>query len=321
MDSKIKLWDIKTGAEVSADFSDPSNPYMKNSPHLGQMPKNICFTKDGKFVYSVAMDVRCWEIPSGKHVKTTPLNIYTTREIYVLADNKRFIHSDVSIPPVLSLKNLSDGSNIWSKKCGEPPASFGKVIVFPDEKSVLTSFHMGKIVKIYDVEDGSEKKAFNLPESYVDSLQLTPDNRIIVGNGNGDSYIFDINGNVLKKFAKTGSSAPGVALSPDGKKLIVASSLHTMKIFDAESTNELKELKSDFNQVAHISITSDLKFILVVQANIFNSTLRIYDYNTYDLVTAIPDAGLYIIDSTSNKLAVFTNSDHSLKLYDIVKNH
>jgi len=126
---------------------------------------------------------------------------------------------------------------------------------------------------------------------------------------------------VLKKFATTGNSAPNVALSPDGKKLIVANSYYTMKIFDVESTNELKELKSDFTQVAHISVTSDLKFILAVQSNIFNATLRIYDYNTYELVTAIPDAGLYVIDSTSDKLAVFTNSDYSLKLYEIIKKH
>jgi len=94
-----------------------------------------------------------------------------------------------------------------------------------------------------------------------------------------------------------------------------------MKVFDVESTKELTQITSDFLTISSIVITTDLKYILALQANIFNNTLRIYDYNTYELVTAIPDVSFFLIDAASNKIALFTSSSNALILYEIVKKY
>ena len=114
-------------------------------------------------------------------------------------------------------------------------------------------------VKLWDLSNGQELRSLSghWRNCHVLSVAMTPDRRYGVSGGKGDLKLWDLlAGRELRTF-KVGSDVYEVAISPDGKYGLSASSDKVLKYWDLQNGVELSTLTGHTEAVPSIALCGD----------------------------------------------------------------
>lgn len=195
------------------------------------------YSPDGKLIAATGSQktVVIWKSTGGTPLHTLAGHSQTVNSLCFNADG-RFIAS-----------GSSDGTAILWKTTGGKERTFThgnevlSVALSPDAQMLLTGGMDGTMIKWAVNSEDSEK--FRCSKRELSTLRFTPDGRFIVCASRTEpkTQIRQLNGKIFKVLQGYTSAVKALALSPDGKSLLIAHADSTAKIWNM-STMAIRNL-------------------------------------------------------------------------------
>jgi len=180
----------------------------------------------------------------------------------------------------LKIWNANTGQEIITLKGHKSPVNC--VSFSPDGKKIVSgsgsrSYFNGTEdhpVKIWDATTGQEIRTFEVGVFGVTSVSFSPDGKKIASGSKDGVKIWDTE---TGKALQTGAwGTTSVSFSPDGKKIVSGSKDKTLKIWDANTGQEIITLKGHTDRVTSVSFSPDGKRIVSGSED----GVKIWDANT-----------------------------------------
>jgi len=170
---------------------------------------------------------------------TTPKFSPDSRK-FLLIGNKYVKVIDVSNPSKYFLFKGHGKFSFWTWN----PKRVTRLAFFPDGKKVATGGSRG-FIKIWELSTGTEIMSFKAHSGEVDSIEISPDGKIIAAGLDENIRIWDsITGNEIMTFKTHEKKVDSIEISPDGK-IIATGSDATIRIWDSTTGNELYQMISE----------------------------------------------------------------------------
>jgi roadblock/LC7 domain-containing protein len=239
LDNTVRLWDAATGRELA----------KLDGPPRGGPPAGIgsaALSPNGKMLAGGALDIRLWEIPSGRVIATLPDQKVFHGNTYRLAfspDNRLLAvasSGDQGGDDEESAKD--DAIHLWDVTMRPPrlvrtlPAKAGRLTFFPDGKTLASTDLPGGGMQLWDVASG---KMLPPPTSPLLSgafrLVFSSDGKWMAARNTDDTKIriWDVAAGRVRATVEnpSGLAAPS-AFSPDGRLLLGYSdqSIHVWEV-------------------------------------------------------------------------------------------
>lgn len=280
-EDSIKLWDVQNGSLVRA--------FVKENKHAAF---RLLFSPDGKYLVSghIEAPICLWDVAKGNLVKTfgapTPkfklwrqlvedtlyVNSFAQFEIIFSSQEKA-----KSLFDLLSKKgyNLGSFENFYSYFFNEdgktqPQGIEGDIesIAFSPKGKYLATSNSDRIVRLWDVENGSQLATFFSGSQSI-SLAFSPDERYLISgendydlyDNNGRIYIgtdghkvriWDIqNGKLKSTYQTQETEITSMIISPNGKVLCTGGD-NAIKLHDLESGTLIKILTNPVDKMSRL---------------------------------------------------------------------
>lgn len=246
-------WDVKieagsVGPEIPPPepvpfFKGPREPPTAQNTLTGHEKEvsRLAFTPDGHFLVSASYGdstLRTWDPVTGMELSQVKMSHLPT-DLAVTRDGGAVVTAD-------SYKNIQ----VWTLKDGKLGESrtlssgLGDRFALSRDNRWITLTAFQKPLIVCDFKDGSEIK--KLPDTDKDRMVVfTPDSRVMVSAGDRNSITFwDTSNWKGKSFpipkVPEGSTALAMAMSRDGKFVVVAFNETTLSVWDVEKRKEFQ---------------------------------------------------------------------------------
>ncbi|KAJ7306929.1 WD40 repeat-like protein [Mycena albidolilacea] len=309
-DNTVRIWDSKTGADVSAPFTGHT-----------ERVTSVAFSPDGSHIVSGSYDntVRIWDSKTGAEV-SAPLTGHTN--------------------PVTSVAFSPDGSHIvsgsydntvriWDSKTGaEVSAPFTghtscvTSVAFSPDGSHIVSGSYDNTVHIWDSKTGAEVSApLTGHTNSVTSVGFSPDgSHIVSGSSDNTVRIWDskTGTEVSAPFTGHTDSVTSVAFSPDGSHIVSGSYDNTVRIWDSKTGAEVSApFTGHIEWVTSVAFSPDGSHIV---SGSKDNTVCIWDSKTGAEVSA-PLTGhtgsvTSVAFSPDGSYIVSGSYDHTVRIWD-----
>jgi WD40 repeat protein/uncharacterized caspase-like protein len=266
----IKLWETATNRKLR-DLSSSGQVTMTLAPA-------IAFSRDSRLIAASGSDntVTVWDVLSGRELQRLggaaqgsfmgSLGVFF---IGFASDNRLVTVSDAA-----RVWDLSTGRELRSLEMGMQGAlaingTDGGMTLSPDgTQLVFATEDSDTEVRVIDLGSGREVRRAKIPESQIDSMQLSvgPDGRLLAaGIHNKRFKLWDLTSKKDHELGPVSKDYPQVKFSRDGR-LVALSDSYNVRLWDVATLRELPALKvpnsGAFPQSdAFISFTEDGKRI------------------------------------------------------------
>jgi type VI secretion system protein ImpC len=284
-DRLLKLWDVKTGREVSV-FEGHENPVyalaiypdgtkvvsgsssgniaiwdiasgQKTSSfkaHRGAIT-SIAISPDGKRIVSGSegRTVKIWELKSG-------------RELHTLLGHASAVNSIAISPEGLRVFSAGDRTiRLWDIESGEKinilkyHAFVSAIAVSLDGTKLVSGSTAGKI-KLWDLGQNRELYTIQGHRSWIKNVVITPDGDFFAtGARSGNIKLWDLkSGDAVHRFKNQGSSIEALAISSDGTDMASGTKDGTLTYWDIENLHSF-DIISAIEQKPELSNQTRLK--------------------------------------------------------------
>ena len=270
----MKVWDAETGQEL-----------LTLKEHTGGV-SSVAVTSDGKRIVSGSNDqtVKVWDASKGQEEHTLNGHTSWVNSVAVSSDGERIVSG--SNDQTVKVWDAETGQELLTLK-GDMGVVYS-VAVSPDGKRIVSGSEILRDpkangeVKVWDAETGQELLTLK-DDMGVYSVAVSPDGKRIVSGGGKP---FTVGGKLLPGEVKVWDAETGqelltlkehtgvvrsVAVSPDGKRIVSGSggwSVPTkrlpceVKVWDAETGQELLTLKGHMANVTSVAVSPDGKRIV-----------------------------------------------------------
>jgi WD40 repeat protein len=206
-DPVVRVWDLRTGEQVRRLTAGKVNGFT-----------SVAAFPDGRVLATAAdKTVRLWE--PGRDDEPRRFDIKAdVRGLAVLPDGKRFVvgcgDKTVRLWDVTTgaeVRTLPLKSLVW------------RLAVSPDGH--WAAFGNGNVVQLWQVDTGATK-TLSGPKAAVDGVTFTREGRyVLAGSADHGLYGWELaTGRMLGRVMEHGGPLRGVALAPDGKRLVTSAS-------------------------------------------------------------------------------------------------
>jgi WD40 repeat protein/uncharacterized caspase-like protein len=266
----IKLWETATNRKLR-DLSSSGQTTMALAPA-------IAFSRDSRLVAASGSDnsVTVWDVLSGRELQhlggAAQGSFMGSLGVFFIgfaSDNRLVTVSDAA-----RVWDLATGRELRSLEMGLQGAlalngSDGGMTLSPDgTQFVFATEDVDSEVRVIDLGSGREVRRVKMPESQIDSMQISigSDGRLLAaGIHNRRFKLWDLTSKKDHELGPASKDFPQVKFSRDGRLLALSDS-YTVKVWDVATLRELPALKvpnsGAFPQTdAYISFSDDGKRI------------------------------------------------------------
>ena len=274
-DKKAKIWDVNKGQEI-----------VKLVGHSRRI-HSCSFSPDGRKIITGSKDqtLRIWDARSGKKIKTLSGHKGPVHTCCWSPDGKYIVSGSLDMTlKIYCSQEYSElstfyGHSGWVLACSFSPD--GRMIISSDDDNKLK---LWQIEKKYSEKTSLESDLTNdknFPVLFDGNivelntctktgsrvLSYTSDNKLVLLDGDSGDEITTLLGH---------SNVNSCSFSPDEKMIVSTDNVGIIKIWDAQTGEELKTLSENSNAVNFCSFSPDSKKILSAEDNF----LKIWDIQT-----------------------------------------
>jgi WD40 repeat protein len=282
-DGTAQVWDADTGTAIGEPLKGDDNKLTLAS-----------FGAGGKVVVTASVDgsTRLWESATGKLLKLFPGRGNPIRNVSFSLDGKSIVTASGTIAQVWTIEDTSFEMQTLRHEDVVRRAMFDG-----DGTRVLTAAQDGTAV-IWSADTGRLTATLSPHDGPLFDAAFSRDGRIATASANGTAQIWD---GVDRTRILTGHSKAiwALAFSPDGKRLVTASTDKTAIVWDVDSGKPaLPPLKGHSNEVRSVTFSPDGKTILTGSRD---NTARLWDADTGQPIVKQTDFGIH--DGTVRSVA------------------
>ncbi len=189
----------------------------------------------------------------------------------------------------------------------------------PDNRRLLSGGE-DNVVRLWDVESGTEIRQFKGHSHYVWGIAVSPDGtRALSGAADGTVRLWDVeSAHELHRFEGHSGWVLSVAFSPDGSKALSGGSDNTMRLWDLTAKEALHCFEGNtHHHCRRVRFLSDGRRAISV---CHDSTVRLWNLETRQEVHKFKGHthGVYSIDVTRDDArAITTGEDRTIRLWDV----
>jgi WD40 repeat protein/tRNA A-37 threonylcarbamoyl transferase component Bud32 len=274
-DNTLKIWDSKTGKEIST-LKGPSSVLHMNCI------TSVVFSSNGKQIVNgnSRKTLKTWDVETGQEILTLKGHSNDVNSVVFSPDGKRIISG--SSDHTLMIWDAETGQGILILEGHSDDVN--SVACSLDGKRIASG-SLDNTLKVWDAETGQEIITFQGHESYVNSVAYSPDGtQVVSGSADNTLKIWDVEtGQEILVLEGHESYVTSVAFSPDGTQIVSGSGgiidseimvtepglgrilprQHgskcdkVLKIWDAETGHEMLSLEGHSDDVASVAFSPD----------------------------------------------------------------
>jgi WD40 repeat protein/uncharacterized caspase-like protein len=261
-DNTARLWDEETGKELQR--------FQGNSGRVSA----VAFSPDGRRALTGSLDntARLWDLEAGK-------------ELHRFEGHSGWVYSVAFSPDggrVLT-GSADKTARLWDVETGKELQRFEghsdrvySVAFSPDGHWVLTG-SADKTARLWDVNTGKQLHRFGGFRHRVSSVAFWPNGLGVLTGGEEDAiYLEDIKNGHGEAFGVFDVTGPA-ALSPDGERLLAATTDNAVVMWDTGTGTELRQFKGHTAPVSSLAFSSDGRMVLTGS---LDGTARLWDTET-----------------------------------------
>jgi WD40 repeat protein len=240
--------------------------------HTGR-ETGICISAEGRYIVTGGNDntaVKVWDAENGKEILSLKGHTGTVTSVCVSVDGKRIISgSDDTTVKVWDAEKGQDLLTLTGHK-----SALRSVCLSADGTRIVSGSNDGW-VRLWDAKTGRELLTLNSGTFGCKSVCLSDDGKRIVSSHNGVHrvMVWDVDtGEKIQELNK-GAYPSNVCFSADGKR-VVCGSHRTVKVWDAETGQELLALTGHLDLVTSVCLSADGKRIV---SGSDDKTVKIWD--------------------------------------------
>jgi len=160
---------------------------------------------------------------------------------------------------------------------------------------------------------------------HVDSISISADGHQIASTGNGITNIFDFdNGEISLNVSMRGTGGGGVAISPDGKRVVTSGASDnrglrdgSLIIFDAKTGQRIHSLRGHTNSVLSLATSPDGKRFV---SGSDDKTIKVWDWASGQELRTLHGHDSFVRSVTispDGTLIVSGSEDRTIKIWDL----
>ena len=237
-----QIWDLSTG--VSRTIASPAALRAARTAHIvvtdiaAQIPRavTVSFTADGSRLVIVSMDngARIWNLTTGESHPVPDLDGAAGRQRELAVSPNGAYLVSISQDQTIRIRDTTTGATVSTLTgLGDPILS----LAFSLDGTRLATATQDYTIRIWDTGTGLSTVAVpsgSIPKrALAPALALSRDGTKLVTIIDGNARIWDVS-TATSRVALAGSPTM-VTFSPDGTKLVAASSDRTVQIWDADA--------------------------------------------------------------------------------------
>ncbi len=250
---------------------------------LADIARAVAFSSDGRLLAAggghaqQGGEIKIWGVADRREVITIEGHSDTIQALAFSPEGKML--ATASYDKTIKLWDVASGRELRTLR-DHIDAVYA--LAFTPDGNRLLSGSGDRSVKIWNPATGERLYTLGDPIDGINSIAIHPSGtRVTAGGYDRTIRVWELGedgGELLNVLIAHPSTILRIAYSPDGKKIVTAAADRTMKVFDAETLDELASLDSQSDWVMSLAFSPDGSRLA---AGRFDGSLSIYDSENY----------------------------------------